>query len=45
MKKNNKISEEYIINKYLKKLNFKKIETFNFNNDAAFLKIPKNPKQ
>ena len=42
MKTNNKISEKYIIYKYLRKLNFKKIETFNFNNDAAFLKIPKN---
>ena len=40
--KNKLLSEEYIINKYLKKLNFKKIETFNFNNDAAFLRIPKN---
>ena len=42
MKTNNKISEKYIIYKYLRKLNFKRIETFNFNNDAAFLKIPKN---
>ena len=42
MKKNKKISEEYIIYKYLRKLNFKKIETFNFKNDASFLKIPRN---
>tara|TARA_Y100000590_G_scaffold470258_1_gene663133 strand:+ start:5095 stop:6069 length:975 start_codon:yes stop_codon:yes gene_type:complete len=42
MKKNKKISEKYIINNYLKKLNFKKEEAFDFNNDAAFLKIKKN---
>ena len=42
MKKNKKISENYIINKYLKKLNYSKKETFNFENDAAYLKIPKN---
>ena len=42
MKKNNIISEKYIIDKYLKKLHYNKIETFNFENDAAFLKIPKN---
>ena len=42
MKKNKKISEKYIINKYLKNLHFNKVETFNFKNDAAYLKIPKN---
>ena len=42
MKNNKKISEKIIIDKYLKNLNFNKIETFNFNNDAAFLKVPKN---
>ena len=44
MLKNKNISEEYIINKYLKKLNFNRAETFNFNNDAAFLKSYKNKK-
>ena len=40
---NNKVfSEQYIIDKYLKKLNFNKSESFNFNNDGAFFKIPKN---
>tara|TARA_Y100000590_G_scaffold436153_1_gene556387 strand:- start:23 stop:997 length:975 start_codon:yes stop_codon:yes gene_type:complete len=42
MKKIKKISEDYIINKFLRKLNFNKIESFNFNDDAAFLKISKN---
>ena len=42
MKKNKNISEKYIIEKYLKKLNFNKKETFNFENDAAFLNVPKN---
>ena len=42
MNRNKKISEKYIINKYLRNLNFNKVETFNFKNDAAFLKIPKN---
>ena len=41
MKNKHYISEDYIINKYLKKLNFKKDETFDFKNDAAYLKIPK----
>ena len=41
MKKNNKISEKYIIDKYLRNLHYNKIETFDFNNDAAYLKIPK----
>ena len=36
------ISETDIIFKYLKKLNFKKKETFNFENDGAFLKQKSN---
>ena len=44
MKKNNKISEQYIIKKYLRKLHCNKIEAFDFKNDAAYLKIPKNKK-
>jgi len=36
------ISEADIIFKYLKKLNLKKKETFNFENDGAFLKQKKN---
>ena len=36
------ISETDIIFKYLKKLNFKKKETFNFKNDGAFLKQKAN---
>ena len=42
MKKNKKISEKYIINKYLRNLHYNKIETFDFKNDGAYLKIPKN---
>ena len=42
MKKNKIISEQNIINKYLRNLHFNKIETFDFKNDAAYLKIPKN---
>ena len=42
MKINSQISEQYIINKFLKKLNLKKKETYNFKNDAAFIKNPKN---
>ena len=42
MRKNKKISEKYIIHKYLRNLHYNKIETFNFNNDAAYLKVPKN---
>ena len=42
---NNKfLSENYIINKYLKKLNFDKAESYNFSNDGAFFRIPKNNK-
>ena len=44
MKKYKGISEKNIIYKYLKKLNFQKLETFNFDNDAAFIKLPKNNK-
>ena len=44
MKKINIISEKNIINKYLKKLHFNKIESYKFQNDAAFFKIPKNKK-
>ena len=42
--KNKFLSEQYIINKYLKKLNFNKSESYNFRNDGAFFKIPKNNK-
>ncbi len=38
------INENLIINKFLKKLNFNKSGTFNFNNDGAFLKLNKNKK-
>ena len=41
---NPKLSEEKIINSFLKKLNFNKIGTFNFENDAAYLNISKNNK-
>ena len=44
MKKYKKISEKYIIDKYLRNLSFNKKETFDFKNDASFLKIPKNKK-
>tara|TARA_B100000963_G_scaffold358693_1_gene383932 strand:+ start:89 stop:1072 length:984 start_codon:yes stop_codon:yes gene_type:complete len=39
-----KLTEEIIINKYLRKLNFKKFGTFNFENDAAFVNLNKNNK-
>ena len=42
MRKNKKISEKYIIHKYLRNLHYNKIETFDFKNDAAYLKIPNN---
>ena len=42
--KNRFLSEKYIINKYLKKLNFNKSESYNFRNDGAFFKIPQNNK-
>ena len=44
MKNKHNISEDYIITKYLKKLSFNKDETFNFKNDAAYFKIPKDKK-
>ena len=40
----NKLSENFIINNYLKKLNLKKDGTFNFENDAGYLKLKKNKK-
>ena len=33
----NRLSEKLIINKYLKKLNFKNKGTFDFENDGAYL--------
>ena len=43
IKKNKKnINEKLIIDKYLKKLNFNKSSTFNFENDGAVIKVPKN---
>jgi len=46
MKNNNQkiLSENFIINHYLKKLNFKKKESYNFENDGAYLKVSKNEK-
>ena len=46
MKKNisEKISENFIIYKLLKKLNFNKLESFKFENDAAYLNTSKNYK-
>ena len=46
MKNNNQqtLSESFIINNYLKKLNFKKKESFNFENDGAYLNISQNNK-
>ena len=41
---NNLSSENIIINKYLNKLNQNKLGTFNFKNDASFLKLSKNKK-
>ena len=38
------ISEKIIINSFLKKLNFNKRGTFNFENDAAYFSTPKNYK-
>ena len=38
----NNLSEKLIINKYLKKLNFKNKGTFNFENDGAYLDLKKN---
>jgi len=47
MRKNNKkkiLSESYIIDNYLKKLNFGNKESFNFENDGAYLNVSKNKK-
>ena len=41
---NNYFSEQFIINKYLKKLHFNKFESYYFKNDGATLNIPKNKK-
>lgn len=41
---NNQITEKKIINNYLNKLNFNKKGTFNFKNDAAYIKTLKNKK-
>ena len=41
---NFQLSENFIINQYLKKLNLNKTGTFNFENDAAYLNITKNNK-
>tara|TARA_B100001057_G_scaffold376597_1_gene381796 strand:- start:629 stop:1609 length:981 start_codon:yes stop_codon:yes gene_type:complete len=41
---NNIITEKKIIHNYLNKLNFNKIGTFNFKNDAAYIKTLKNKK-
>ena len=38
------LSESFIINNYLKKLNFRKKESFNFENDGAYLNISQNNK-
>ncbi|MDA9751257.1 thiamine-phosphate kinase [bacterium] len=40
--KKNNLSEKLIINKYLKKLNFNKKGTFNFENDGAYLELKNN---
>ena len=42
--KYNNYSEDLVIDKYLSKLNFNKIGTYNFKNDAAYLKLNKNKK-
>ena len=46
MKNNNQkiLSENFIINHYLKKLNFKKKESYNFEKDGAYLNVSKNEK-
>jgi thiamine-monophosphate kinase len=46
MKNNDRqtLSESFIINNYFKKLNFKKKESFNFENDGAYLNISQNKK-
>ena len=42
MKLKNNLSEKLIIDKYFKKLNFKKKGTFNFENDGAYLELKNN---
>ena len=41
---NHSLSENFILNNYLKKLNLNKKGTFNFENDASYLKVSKNNK-
>ena len=43
-KSSDQLSEKVIINSLLKKLNFNKIGTFNFENDAAYLSTSTNYK-
>ena len=43
-KSSDQLSEKVIINSLLKKLNFNKMGTFNFENDAAYLSTDKNHK-
>ena len=43
-KLSDQLSEKFIINSLLKKLNFNKQGTFNFKNDAAYLNTAKNYK-
>ena len=43
-KLSDQLSEKVIINSLLKKLNFNKKGTFNFENDAAYISTPKNYK-
>ena len=38
------LSEQFIIDKFFKKLNYNKLGTFNFENDGAYLNISKNYK-
>ena len=38
------LSEKNIIDKYFKRLNFKKLGTYNFDNDGAYINVPKNYK-
>ena len=43
-KLSDQLSEKVILNSLLKKLNFNKKGTFNFENDAAYLSLAKNYK-
>ena len=38
------LTENFIINKFLKKLNFNKFNTFNFENDASYIESIKKQK-